>query len=347
MDRRKNGNGRTLGLEMAVFLGAIVVVFVAVYMYGEKWLRALLLYLSAAGWARKFVSQTPFAQQVAGRFIAGETIAEAIAVAQHLNQAGMSTTINYLGESVGTPAEAMAAKDAILALLDGIQKEGVDANVSIKPSQLGLHLDATLLYENMRCLLERAASYGNKIRIDMESANTLETTIAIYRRLRDEDGFKNHVGIVIQAYLQRTETDLSALIGEGAWIRLCKGAYAEPADIAFAEKSATDENYVRMMQLLLSEEARNNEVYVGFATHDERMITAVISYVQAHQIPPSTFEFQMLYGVRRDLQTQLVADGYQVRVYVPYGTAWYPYFVRRLAERPANLWFFISNFMKG
>ena len=345
MQKHKNGNGRKFGA--ALFLLAGITLAISLYIYGERWLRALLLYFSTAGWARKLVTQTPFAQQVAGRFIAGETIDEAIAVVGQLNQAGMTATINYLGESVSSAAETFAAREEILNLLDAIDQSGVDANVSIKPSQLGLQLDPNLLYENMHSLLERASSYGNKIRMDMEDSTTLDTTLDIYRTLRYQDEFGNHVGVVIQAYLHRTEADLIKLTEEGAWIRLCKGAYAEPADVAFAEKAETDANYVRMMQLLLSEEARAHGVYVGFATHDEQMIEATTTFANANNIPSSAYEFQMLHGVRRDMQEQLVADGNQVRVYIPYGTAWYPYFVRRLAERPANLWFFVSNFLKG
>lgn len=345
MQTHKNRNGRNFGT--ALFLLAVITFAISFYIYGERWLRSLLLYFSTAGWARAIVTQTPFAQQVAGRFIAGETIDEAIAVTKQLNQAGMTATINYLGESVSAPEETFAARDEILNLLDAIEENGVDANVSIKPSQLGLHLDPNLMYENMHALLERASTYGNKIRMDMEDSPTLDTTLDIYRRLRYQDEFGNHVGVVIQAYLHRTEADLTKLADEGAWIRLCKGAYAEPAEVAFADKADTDANYVRMMQLLLSENARENGVYVGFATHDEQMITATTSFAEANQIPSSAYEFQMLHGVRRDLQEQLVANGKQVRVYIPYGTAWYPYFVRRLAERPANLWFFVSNFVKG
>ena len=345
MHKEKSRNGRLLGT--AVFLLAFIAFAISLYLYGEKWLRSFLIYLSTASWARKIATQAPFAQQVAGRFIAGETIDEAIAVTAELNQAGMSATINYLGESVSSPEECYAARDEILNLLDAINQTGVDANVSIKPSQLGLHLDPTLLYDNMHVLLDRASQYNNKIRMDMEDYPTLDKTLEIYRCLRDEDGFGHHVGVVIQAYLYRTEDDLAKLISEGAWIRLCKGAYAEPAEVAFAEKTETDANFVRMTQLLLSEDARENGVYTGFATHDEEMIMATIEFAKKNQISSSEYEFQMLHGVRRDLQTQLIAEGQQVRVYVPFGTAWYPYFVRRLAERPANMWFFVSNLLRG
>ncbi len=342
--QKTSQNGRNRGT--AVLLLLLMVAVIALYLRGEQWLRGILVYLSAATWARNIVTRVPLARSFASRFIAGDTTADAMAVVQELNRSGMSATINYLGEHVTTPDEAIAARDEILHLLDVIEEAGVDANVSIKPSQLGLQIDPQLLHDNLRVLLERAASYGNKIRIDMEDYPTLDTTLGIYRSLRDEDGFGNHVGIVIQAYLQRTADDLAQLAQEGAWIRLCKGAYAEPPAVAFPDKADTDRNYVKMAQLLLSEKARKNGVYVGFATHDEEMITAVIAHAESNRTPPSAYEFQMLHGIRRELQASLVRRGYQVRVYVPYGTAWYPYFVRRLAERPANLWFFLSNLVK-
>jgi proline dehydrogenase len=180
----------------------------------------------------------------------------------------------------------------------------------------------------------------------MEESGTVDDTFDIYRRLRDEDGFGN-TGVVLQAYLYRTEEDVQRLIQEGAWIRLCKGAYAEPPEVAFPIKADTDANYIKLVQMLLSEEARKKGVYVGIASHDEKMINATIEYVRKNNIPLDAFEFQMLYGIRRELQEKLVQQGYRLRIYVPYGTAWYPYFVRRLAERPANLWFFVSNFLRG
>ncbi len=314
--------------------------------YGERWLRSLLLYLSTAVWAREAISSLPIAQQVANRFVAGETTADAIATAHELNQRGMLVTMDYLGESVSTADEALAARDEILNLLDAIQASGVNANISVKPSQLGLKLDTYLVLNNLRTILNRAREYQNKIRVDMEESAVLDTTLDLYRTLRDEDGFDN-VGVVMQSYLYRTEQDVNRLIEEGAWVRLCKGAYAEPSEIAFAAKADTDANFVRLMQQLLSHEARQNGVYVGIATHDEKMISATTAFGQSQGIRPDEFEFQMLFGVRRELQERMVAQGYKMRIYVPYGTAWYPYFVRRLAERPANLWFFISNFLRA
>jgi len=316
------------------------------YRFGEGWLRRALLYLSGAAWARRIVSNLDVAWAVASRFVAGETVSGAMAAAQALNAAGMRVTLDYLGESVTTATEANSARDEILNLLDQIEATGVNANVSVKLSQLGVKIDPALALANVRQIAEKARAYNNKVRIDMEDSPLVDTTLEIYRTLRDADGLSN-VGVVIQAYLHRSEADVRRLVEEGAWVRLCKGAYAEPADVAFPNKADTDANFVKLTQMMLSDEARANGVYLGVATHDEKMIQATIDYANAHQIPPTAYEFQMLYGIRRELQESLVQRGYRMRIYVPYGAAWYPYFVRRLAERPANLWFFISNFFRA
>lgn len=314
--------------------------------HGETALRSLLLYLSKAPWARETITHLPLARNVSARFVAGEEVQEAMRTTQALNAKGLRVTLDYLGESVTQVSEAAGARDQILHLLDVIHAHAVDANVSVKLSQLGLRIDPEVAHANMRQILQHAGRYNNWVRIDMEESALTDQTLGLYRRLRQEDGLHN-TGVVIQAYLYRSEDDVRDLIAEGARIRLCKGAYKEPTDRAFAHKEDTDANFIKLMQHLLSQEARANGVYPAIATHDEKMITATIDYVVAHQIPPSAFEFQMLYGVRRELQTSLRGQGYQVRVYVPYGTAWYPYFMRRLAERPANLWFFVSNFFKS
>lgn len=330
-------------------LFALIVTAVAaitfLYWYGERWLRRLLIYLSHADWARQLVTATPLAWRVASRFVAGEDIASAIAAARELNAKGMHVTLDVLGEHVGRPADAVAARDAILALLDRIAKTDVNATVSIKLSQLGLKIDETLALESAHAIVARAQEHNNRIRIDMEESQLVDKTLTIYRTLRHEHGLEN-VGVVIQSYLYRSEKDVAQLVAEGASVRLCKGAYAEPAHIAFPDKTDTDANFIKLMEMMLSEKARRNGVYLGVATHDDDMIRATINYANGNHIPKDAYEFQMLYGVRRDLQEQLVAQGYQMRIYVPFGTAWYPYFVRRLAERPANLWFFISNFFR-
>ena len=329
------------------FLLLFALFVLIIYRFSERWLHLVLLYLSKANWARQIVSKLSVAQMVAMRFVAGTTIAEAMTAAKDLNAKGMKVTLDCLGESVNNPAEARAARDEILAILDVIKANGIDGNVSVKLTQLGLRVDESLALDNVRRLLERAQIYNNKVRIDMEESAVTDVTLGVYRRLRDELGFGHRVGIVIQSYLYRSEEDVAELVENGAWVRLCKGAYAEPADVAFAAKADTDRNYVKLTELMLSETARQKGVYLGVATHDEKMIQATLDYVKANGISPQEFEFQMLYGIRRELQEKLVADGYQVRVYVPYGTAWYPYFMRRLAERPANLWFFISNFLRS
>jgi proline dehydrogenase len=327
-------------VTVSLFLLAI-----GAYLYGERWLRLILIYLSHAGWARQMISGLPIARRVARRFVAGETIDEAMAATQALNARQLMVTLDYLGESVTDKAIADASRDEILRVLDRIEAAGLDANVSVKLSQLGLRIHPDIALENSRQILERAQRYDNRVRIDMEESELVDKTLNIYRTLRDDMGYQN-VGVVIQAYLYRSERDVARLIQEGAWVRLCKGAYAEPPDIAFAHKADTDANYVKLTHMMLSEEARARGVYLGIATHDENMINAALEFAQSQGIRPDEFEFQMLYGIRRDLQESLISQGYRVRTYVPYGTAWYPYFVRRLAERPANLWFFVSNLFK-
>jgi proline dehydrogenase len=325
-------------LILLIFTGLLI-------LFAETWMRHILLYLSTAGWARRFVSSFPVARQVARRFVAGETIDEAVLITRELNSKGMHVTLNYLGESVSNTYEAMDARDEILRLLSRIHEENLDANVSIKPSQLGLKLDPQLALDNLRLLLERAQSIDNWIRIDMEESAVVDTTLDIYHALRYDYGFDN-VGVVIQSYLYRSEEDVLELIGDGAAVRLCKGAYMEPSNIAFPDKDETDRNFVNLTHLLLSEEARKNKVHLALATHDEKMIQAGIEYAEANKIGRDEFEIQMLYGVRRELQESLADQGYQMRIYTGYGSAWYPFFVRRLAERPANLWFFISNYLR-
>lgn len=313
---------------------------------GERWLRALLIQLSRAAWARAIVTNFPPAWAVASRFVAGESVEQAIGVARALKSEGIDATLDYLGEAVTTVAEANDARDHILVLLDEIHAAGQDAYVSIKLSQLGLGQDENLALANLRMLLERARSHGLKVRIDMEESALTEITLDIYRKIRHNEGFDN-VGIVIQSALYRSEEDIRRLVDEGAWVRLVKGAYKESASVAYPAKRDVDAAYVREMQMLLGDEARHNGVRAAIATHDPAMVEATLAWVRKNDIQPEEFEFQMLYGIGREMQRQLVAQGYTVRLYVPYGTAWYPYFMRRLAERPANLWFFISALFRG
>lgn len=341
MNKVNGSNRRFLipGLLAALLMIGLLILF------AETWMRHLLLYLSTATWARQIIGSFPVARRVARRFVAGDTIDDAVTITRQLNSKGMHVTLNYLGESVTNTYEAMDARDEVIRLLNRIHKENLDANVSVKPSQLGLKLDPQLALDNLRLILEQAQARSNWIRIDMEESAVVDTTLDLYRALRYEYGFDN-VGVVIQAYLYRSEEDVRELIKDGASIRLCKGAYMEPSNIAFPDKKKTDQNFVHLTHLLLGEEARQNNVHLALATHDEQMIRAGIDFAESNDVDRNDFEIQMLYGVRRELQETLVNQGYQVRIYTGYGSAWYPFFVRRLAERPANLWFFISNFLK-
>ena len=332
----------TTGLLTLLALAGSVLLL---YRNGEGWLRSMLLYLSRANWARSLVTGFPPAWKMASRFVAGESIDEAIEATNQLNGRGLSVTLDFLGESVATAAEANAAREQILYLLDRMHAANVDAYVSLKLSQLGLKLDENLAVTNLRLILERARRHGRRVRIDMEESALVDVTLDIYRRLRFGEAFDN-VGVVIQAMLFRSEQDVRQLIEEGASVRLVKGAYKEPPDVAFAKKADTDANMVRLMQMLLGEQARRQGAALAVASHDAAMIEATKEFARRNQIGKQEYEFQLLYGIRRDLQEQLAAEGYRVRIYVPYGTAWYPYFMRRLAERPANLWFFVTNLVR-
>lgn len=324
----------------------LAVVGFLIYRNGESWLRHVLVYLSRARWARQLISSRSLSWRVASRFIAGSDRESAIAVTRALNSNGLMVTLDYLGESCTSEGEAVHAREEILRLLDDIHRHELNANVSVKPTQLGLKIDPSLALDNICRLVKKAEEVGNFIRIDMEDSPTTDTTLNLYRELRHKAGLSN-VGVVIQSYLYRSEDDIEQLIEDGARVRLCKGAYAEPAEVAFPQKADVDANYLNLSRLLLSPKARAKGVYPAFATHDPNMIDDIKRYTRVNNIPRDAFEFQMLYGIRRDLQEHLAREGYRVRVYVPYGTAWYPYFVRRLAERPANLWFFVSNLVRS
>lgn len=351
MERTKSSPGATAASSASALVTAATLAAAAgagylAYRNGETWLRSLLLYLSRMQLARRVVTRFPPAWAVASRFIAGESVDEAIAVTRQLNAKGMSAALDYLGESVSDACEAAAARDQILYLLQRVHESGVEAYVSVKLSQLGLKVDENLALGNLRMLLTEARTLGLRIRIDMEESALVDITLDLYRRLRFGEGFDN-VGVVIQSYLHRSEEDVRRLVAEGAWVRLVKGAYKEPPSVAYPRKIDVDAAFVRLAELLLSDDARQHGAHLAAATHDDAMIAAVQRYAAAHNLPKDAFEFQLLYGIRRERQEHLVAQGYRVRVYVPYGTAWYPYFMRRLAERPANLWFFVSNFFKA
>jgi proline dehydrogenase len=305
-------------------------------------LRSFFLYLSAAPNARKTLMALPFATRVARRFVAGDTLDDAIRVVQTLNKKGLLVSLDHLGENVNSEADANRAVQAYLDLLARIAVTGVNSNVSLKLTQLGLDIGEDVCLTNMRRILQYAQERSNFVRIDMEGSDYTERTLKIFRSLREDYGFKN-VGVVIQAYLYRSEQDVRELSAEGVNIRLCKGAYKEPPEIAFPEKADVDKNYIKLMQIYLADEARATGAYIGVATHDDNMINATKAFAAEHQIGKDKFEFQMLYGIRPQAQEQLVTEGYKVRVYVPYGSEWYPYFMRRLAERPANVWFIVKN----
>jgi|SRR5215813_1531121 len=303
--------------------------------------RSALIYLSQHEGLKDFATRFSTFKKLTTRFVAGETIDEAANAIRKLNASGCSASFDHLNESVDSPTETKSEVNEYLHILDKIDSTGIDSNASIKLSQFGLEIDPELAYQNARTVVQDAARRGNFVRIDMEGSPVTQLTIDIFKRLRSEFGL-NDVGIVLQSYLYRTFQDAQELLKLPARIRICKGAYSEPPEVAYPDKKDTDENYIKVMKLLLS-----SGVYHGIATHDPRMIDATIKFVQQEGIPRETFEFQMLYGVRRDLQTQLSRDGYNMRVYVPYGKHWYPYFMRRLAERPANIWFVMKNLLQG
>ena len=299
-------------------------------------LRRLLLYLSRAGWARNIVTHWGLARRMARRFVAGETLDEALAAARALHANGLWVTLDYLGESVARAEDTAEVVSTYRATLEAIAANGLQASVSLKLTHLGLDIDETLCVTNLRRILEAAQQRSIGVTIDMESSAYTDTTLRIYRAARDY-GFDN-VGTVIQAYLYRSAADMAALAAEGAHIRLCKGAYLEPPEIAYPRKKDVDASFVRLMQAYLLSPP---PAYLCVATHDEAMIRAAEETIRQHAIPPARYEFQMLYGIRPARQAELVAAGHPTRIYVPFGAAWYPYFMRRLAERPANLWFMV------
>jgi proline dehydrogenase len=319
-------------------------------------LRSFLIYLSKAGWAQRMVTGWKIAWRTASRFVAGESIQDAIRAIRELNQKGIVTTLDHLGEHTTTAEEATQSAEGILNILDEIDKAGVKSNVSIKLTQIGMGLDDSICRENLARILNRAKEYQNFIRIDMEDTPYTDATIALLNGALD-DGFNTKtVGLVVQSYLYRTEEDTRKLLERGVRFRLVKGAYKEPADKAFPKKADVDANFDLLTKILidaalaekcpkLSDDGRIPPL-PGIGTHDEKRIEFAKQYAEKVGLPKEALEFQMLYGIRRDLQEQLSAEGYPVRVYVPFGTHWYPYFMRRLAERPANIWFFISNYFR-
>lgn len=318
-------------------------------------LRSTLIYLSKAAWAREMVTKWEFARRAAARFIAGEKLEDAIRVVRQLNQKGINATLDHLGEHTTTPEKADQATQDILEILDAIHEAGVRSNVSIKLTQIGMALDEELCRENLMHVLEKSKAHDTFIRIDMEDSPWVDKTLELYRMGFEECGCEN-IGVVIQSYLYRSQADVENILAYRGRVRLCKGAYTEPADIAFPKKKDVDANYDKIAVMLIdgafsagcpliSENGRIPPI-PAFATHDEKRIAFAKNYAEKIRLPKQALEFQMLFGIRRELQESLAAEGFPVRVYVPYGSEWYPYYTRRLAERPANMWFFISNFFR-
>jgi proline dehydrogenase len=286
---------------------------------------------------------------MSGRFVAGMSVDDVLAVCERVNHEGIAATLDSLGESVTTEAEAHKSADIYHQLLDAIEARHLNANVSVKLSQVGMDFDATLAERIMGEMVAHAAQVHSFVRIDMEGSPYTEATIAMTERLHARH--PGSVGTVLQAYLFRTDTDTDRLLGQGIRIRLCKGAYKEGPEVAFPSKDDVDANYVKLMKRMVAYTNPNSKtgkgVFCGIATHDEAIVDKMRHFVNKHKIDKHAFEFQMLYGVRRDLQRRLAAEGYGVRVYIPFGPEWYPYFMRRLAERPANVLFLVRNFFKN
>ena len=300
-------------------------------------MRSFLLHLSENKRLAPLIMNNALSRRVARRFVAGERLDDAIEAGREVNRAKRSASLDLLGENVSDEAGARRAAEDYLAIFDRIAREKLDANVSLKLTQLGLDLGEPLCQELLEGIVAHAAELGNFVRIDMEGSAYTQRTVGITRRVRAK---YSNVGTVMQAYLYRAEQDVKDLVSVGCRMRLCKGAYKEPPDTAFPKKRNVDANYVKLMKLLLS-----SGIYHGIATHDPAMIHATKKFVRERNIGREQFEFQMLYGIRTDLQEQLVREGYRLRVYIPFGADWFPYFMRRLAERPANLVFFLRNLM--
>lgn len=304
-------------------------------------LRSAFIALSQNKPLRRFAENSPVGKRMSARFIAGMTIPEALHAAEALNRDGITVSFDCLGENVYTEPEARRSADIYHRLLDAIETGHLQANVSLKLTQMGMDLDPSIARGMTGELVDHAAAAGTFVRVDMEGSDYTQATIDMTREIHAMPGHSGHVGTVMQAYLYRCETDIRTLLADRIRIRLCKGAYKEPPNLAFPEKKDVDANYLKLMKILLT-----SGVYHGIATHDEAIIRETIKFVTEQGIDRRSFEFQMLYGIRRDLQRSLVREGYNMRVYLPFGAEWYPYFMRRLAERPANALFIAKNLLK-
>lgn len=304
-------------------------------------LRSAFIALSQNRQLRSFAEQSAIGGKLSSRFVAGLDIEDALRVAEQVNRQGMFVTLDSLGESVASEEEAHRAADIYHCLLDQIAARKLESNISVKLTQMGLTQEPELAEQIAGNLAQHACATENFVRIDMEDSGLTQITMDIVRRLHAKPSINGAIGIVIQSYLYRSQSDIEQLIADGIRVRLCKGAYKEPPEVAFPRKADVDANYIKLSYMLLK-----SPIYHALATHDEAMIEAARNFALEHSIEPGNFEFQMLYGVRRDLQRKLVEDGYNVRVYIPFGREWYPYFMRRLAERPANVFFIAKNMLR-
>ena len=304
-------------------------------------LREMFIGLSENRSLRNFAENSPMGLRMSRRFVAGTTIEELIQASEAVNRFGIHVSVDNLGENVTRREEALASAQLYHRLLDEIERRQLDVNVSVKLTHMGLDVDEKLAYELVAELVAHAARINNFIRVDMEGSAYTQRTIDLVRELHGRPGYAGRVGTVLQAYMRRSDDDARTLVSEGIRIRLCKGAYKEPPEIAFQAKSEVNANYLRIAKYLLK-----SGVFHGLATHDQTIIAELKNWARTEGISPSAFEFQMLYGIRRDLQEQLAREGWGVRVYIPFGTEWYPYFMRRLAERPANVWFITKNLLR-
>jgi proline dehydrogenase len=304
-------------------------------------LRATFIALSESRSLRSFAEKTALGQRLSSRFVAGLTVADVLRAARAMNQLGLAVSVDNLGENVTNADEARHSAQLYHQLLEQMSSQGLNANVSLKLTHMGLDVDEAMAYKITSEVVDHAARLNNFVRVDMEGSAYTQRTLDFVHQLHREPEYAGHVGAVIQSYMRRSENDVEQLLAERIRIRLCKGAYKEPPEIAFEKKSEVDANYVKLMKMLLK-----SGVYHGIATHDENMINATIQFAQQEKIPATAFEFQMLYGVRRDLQQKLVKEGWRCRVYIPFGTEWYPYLMRRLAERPANAIFILKNLFR-
>jgi proline dehydrogenase len=306
-------------------------------------LRTFFVKLSENRTIRGFAERSSVGQKLSSRFVAGTSIHDAVSATQSVNKLGMHVSLDNLGENVTNADEARLSAELYEQILDEIGSRQLDANVSVKLTHMGFDVDETMAQDIVGGLVAKAAAMQPKnfVRVDMEGSPYTQRTLDLVHGLHDQPGNQGCVGAVIQAYLFRSEKDIADLLAKRIRVRLCKGAYKEAGDIAFQQKSEVDANYLKLMKILMK-----SGVYHGLATHDESIIQQAVAYAQAEQIPPAAFEFQMLHGIRRDLQQKLVHDGWNVRVYIPFGTEWYPYFMRRLGERPANAFFVVKNLFR-